>query len=189
MKRLLLLVALFTLSASSKAADYLPGYIVLENNDTVQCKFKLGGFILATNFFNKLTVVNEQGEEQVYKAADKKVLAYGFVDGGRRFDYLYVDVKSKTESGFYQRIINGQHYKLYRHFVSAGGYGGISSASPIYVLFNPAGEYVRFDPCVVCPWKKQLRELMKDDPKALDVLENKAKRLDIPGFVFELNKV
>jgi hypothetical protein len=66
--------------------------------------------------------------------------------------------------------------------------GVVGSISPVYVLVTPAGDYVRFDPCVMCPWKKQLRTLLKDDANALELLETSAKAKDIPGFVLEINK-
>lgn len=187
MKKIVFIILLAIVSISSRGADYLDGYVVFANNDTMKCKFKLGGFIVATNFFNRLTIVNDKGEEQLYKAHEKKILAYGFVDGGRRFNYQYFEVEPKVESGFYQRINNSPRYKLFRHMVSTSG-GVVGSVSPVYVLLTPAGNYVRFDPCIACPWKRKLRKLLQDDPKALDILENQAKAKDIPAFVLELNK-
>ncbi|GEO10710.1 hypothetical protein [Segetibacter aerophilus] len=172
---------------AAKAADPIPGYIVLVNNDTVKCKFKTGGFILASNFFNKLTVINDQGEEQVYHASDKKLVAFGLTQNGRKYDYLYMDVKPKTDNGFYLRIVKGGKYQLYSHQVASSS-GMFSSLSPIYVLYNPSGEFVKFEPCVLCPWKKHLRELLKDDQKALDEINNIPFPPNIPKFVVEINK-
>jgi hypothetical protein len=187
MKNLLIIIFLANFSIAGRAAEFLDGYIVLANNDTIECKFKIGGFVSATNFFNKLTIVTRQGEEQVYHARDKKVLAYSVLEKGRIYTYRFVETKVKSETGFYQRVVNGGKYKLYLHLVGTYGSPGINVAQPNYVLFSPSGEYEKFDPCILCPWKKQLRQLLRDDQKALEILEN-ASRLDIPKFVLEIDK-
>ena len=151
----------------------------MANNDTVICKIKGGRFI---NPFYGITIINEQGEQQAFHKQDKKIIAFGFVENSRLYDYLFIDVGNKLENGFYQRLVNGGRYKLYgRPPTVAGG-------NPIYVLFNPSGEFTKFDPCVFCPWKKQLRELLKDDPKALELVDS-ASRFNIPKFVMDINKL
>ena len=186
MRRLLIFILCLIFTSTAQAAEYLDGYIVLANKDTVKCKFKAGGFIRSTSF-NRIVIITEQGEEQVFRAHDKKILGYGFVERGRRYDFLFVDVKPKAESGFYQRIVDGDKYKLYAHVLSSQGYPGISTAQPQYVLFNTAGAFEKFETCVLCPWKKQLRQLLKDDANALEILENTS-RLEIPNFVVAINK-
>lgn len=186
MRTILVFILITTFCLAAQAADYVNGYIVLANNDTVKCKFKVGGLVLSRGF-TRLAITTEQGEEQVYHGKDKKVLGYGFVEKGRKYDFIYVDVKPKVESGFYQRIVDGAKYKLYVHVISTSTYPGIASGSPQYVLFNTSGEYKKFETCIACPWKKHLRELLKDDAKALEVLETTS-RLDIPKFVVEINK-
>lgn len=187
MKSLLVFMVGVSCTLTSYATEFIEGYIVFPNNDTVKCKFKIGGFISATNFFNKLTVVTSEGEEKVYFAKDKELLAYGVVEKGRRYDYLFVETKVKSEKGFYQRIVDGRKYKLYSHLISSSSYPGINSSSLQYVLFNTKGEFEKFETCLACPWKKQLRSLLKDDTKALEILET-ASRLNIPKFVIEINK-
>lgn len=186
MRKLLVFILFLSFTATGRAADFLDGYIVLANRDTVKCKFKVGGLIHSTSF-TRIAIVTEGGEEQVYRARDKEVLGYGFVEKGRRYDFLFVDVKPKSESGFYQRIVDGDKYQLYVHLVSSQGYPGVSTAQPQYVLFNAAGAFEKFETCVLCPWKKQLRELLREDPKALEHLENTS-RLEIPSFVRIINK-
>jgi hypothetical protein len=57
-----------------------------------------------------------------------------------------------------------------------------------YVLFNAAGEWVKFETCVLCPWKKGMREVFKDDAKALEALANASYPINVPKFVAEVNK-
>ena len=180
MKRFLLFIVITTFSIAARAAEPLPGYVVMANNDTVNCKIKSGRFLNNPYYF--ITIINEQGEEQIIKAKDKKVLAFGFVEKLRKFDYLFVDADNKSDIGFYQQIFNGSKYKLYGR--PAEVYGG----NPTYVLFNVAGKFVKFEPCILCPWKRQLRELLKDDPKALELVED-APRVNIPKFVMDIDKV
>ncbi len=117
----------------------------------------------------------------LYLSRNKKIIAFGFIENARSYHYLFVDVGDKLESGFYQLIVNGLKYKLYSRPTTV--YGG----NPTYVLFNQNHDFTKFESCVVCPWKKQLRELLKDDPTALEHIEN-ATRVDIPKFVLEINK-
>lgn len=175
----MLFIIVTTFSISAGAAELVDGYIVMANNDTVKCKMK-GGRFLSTPF-NGITIIDEQGQEQSVRAKDKKIIAFGFVEKYRTYHYLYVDAGDKLENGFYQLMINGPRYRLYGRPTTV--YGG----NPTYVLFTPTGEHTTFEPCVLCPWKKQLRELLKDDSKALELVEN-APRVNIPKFVMDINK-
>ena len=179
MKRLLPVILIATFSIAARAAEPLNGYIVMANNDTIQCKIKAGRFL--NNPFRGITVINEQGAAETFPSKDKKIIAFGFVENLRRYDFLFIDVGDKLESGFYQLNVKGPKYKLY--YKPTTVYGG----NPTYVLFNPTGEFAKFEPCVLCPWKKQLRVLLKDDPKALAAVEN-APRVNMPQFVLDINK-
>lgn len=165
---------------TAQAAEPLKGYIVMSNNDTIECKIKSGRFL--NNPFYGITIINDQGEEASFNSKDKKIIAFGFTEKSSSYHYLFVDVGDKLESGFYQLIVNGPQYKLYGRPTTI--YGG----NPTYVLFNQNHVFIKFEPCVVCPWKKQLRELLKDDLKALEHIDN-ASRIDIPKFVTEINKL
>lgn len=166
------------LSFAARAVDTHPGYIVLAEGDTVTCTIKGGRFLQRT--FYGITVIDEGGKDTFLPSKEKKILGYGFSDGLRTYHYRFVDVGDKLENGFYQLLDNGPKYRLYGRPTTV--YGG----NPTYVLFN--GEaFTKFEPCVVCPWKKGLRELLKDDPEALEAVE-KASRVDIPSFVRGLNK-
>lgn len=179
MKRLLLGILIACFSTVAYAAEPLNGYIVLANHDTIACKIKGGRFLNTP--FHGITIINEEGEAEYLPSREKKILAFGFVENLRRFDYLFIDVGDKLESGFYQLNVNGPKYKLY--YKPTTVYGG----NPTYVLFNPAREFAKFEPCILCPWKKQLHALLKDDPKALAAVEN-APRVNIPQFVIDINR-
>ncbi len=180
MKHIILVIIVSAISIAARTAEPLNGYIVMANNDTIQCKIKSGRFL--NNPFNGITIINEQGKDESLPSKDKKIIAFGFVENLRSFHYLFVDVGDKLESGFYQLIVNGLKYKLYSRPTTV--YGG----NPTYVLFNQKNDFTKFEPCVVCPWKKQLRQLLKDDLKALEHIEN-ASRVDIPKFVKDINKL
>lgn len=182
MKRILLLliISVFLMAASARAVELHDGYIVKEFNDTVKCKVK-GGRFLSSPFYG-ITIVDEQGKEQFLRALDKKITAFGFVKNFTVYHFLFVKVGDRLENGFYQLIVNGPRYKLYsRPKIVADGI-------PAYLLFNPSGEFKTFEPCILCPWKKQLRELLRDDANALEQVEN-APRVNIPKFVMDINKV
>lgn len=180
MKHLILAIVITAFSTAASAAEPLAGYIVLTNNDTIQCKIKGGRFL--NNPFYGITIINEKGEDESLPSKDKKIVAFGFVENLRSFHYMFVDVGDKLENGFYQLIVNGLKYKLLSR--PATVYGG----NPTYVLFNQNHDFTKFEPCVLCPWKKQLRKLLKDDPKALEQVES-ASRVNIPKFVIDINKL
>jgi len=180
MKHIILVIIVTVFSIAASATEPLNGYIVMTNSDTIQCKIKGGRFL--NNPFHGIIIINEGGKEESLPSKEKKIIAFGFVEKSRSYHYLFVDVVDKFESGFYQLIVNGFKYKLYSRPTTV--YGG----NPTYVLFNQNEVFAKFEPCVVCPWKKQLRELLKDDLKALEHIEN-ALRVDIPKFVLEINKL
>ncbi len=57
---LVIIVTIFSIAAS--AAEPLNGYIVMANNDTIQCKIKNGRFL--NNPFHGITIINEHGEDE-----------------------------------------------------------------------------------------------------------------------------
>lgn len=180
MKHLFLTILITTFSIAANAAEPLPGYVVLANKDTVKCKIKSGRFL--NNPFQGITIINEQGKDEALPSKDKKIIAFGFVEHLKSYHYLFVDVGDKFENGFYQLVVNGLNYKLYSRPTTV--YGG----NPTFVLFNQNAAFTKFEPCVVCPWKKQLRELLKNDAKALELVES-ASRVNIPKFVLDINKL
>ena len=179
MKQLILLLLITTSSFAAHAAEALPGYIVLASHDTVQCKIKGGKFL--TSPFQRITIINEHGQDETLPSKGKKIIAFGFIENMRRYDYLFLDTGDRLETGFFQLLVDGSRYKLYVHPTTI--YGGNST----YVLFTPTGEFAKFEPCVVCPWKKQLRELLRADAAALAEVDN-ASRINVPKFVLEINK-
>ena len=187
MKILLTLIAVIYLSAAGNATEVLDGYVIMPNKDTVKCKFNIKSLRKYSPFY-EIRAVMENGEEQAFRAKDKKILGYGFMDLGISYHFWYIEMKQKSESGFYQQLINGTKYRLYRHMLSSSTYPGVSMNHPQYVLFNAAGDFVKFETCILCPWKKQLREVLKDDTTALELLESNADRNKIPEFVAEINK-
>jgi hypothetical protein len=174
MRSLLVFLFIVCISLSSRANDSIDGYVIMANKDTVKCKFSLRSLRVFRPFY-LIKVRTETGEEQTFRAKDKKILGYGFKDMGVQYHFWYIEMKKKSESGFYQQLINGPKYKLY-------------TALPYYVLFAPTGDFVQFEACILCPWKKQLRELLKDDTKALELLENGADRNKIIDFVSAINR-
>jgi hypothetical protein len=187
MRTLLLLIMVAGLSLPGRAAELLEGYIVTTGNDTTKCQFKTGGVVTYTNFFNKLTVVKPGGEEQVFHARDKELVAFGVIRDGRWYHYLFVDARPSADRGFYQRLVGGPKYNLYGRMIGSAA-PGINVSSPLYVLFNPAGAFVKFETCALCPWRKLLRGLFAADAAALQALEQMPLPPDIPKLVQEINR-
>jgi|GEM_PF-1941225 len=187
MRSLFVSVFIICLSFSSRANDLIDGYVIMANKDTVKCKFSYRSLKKFSPFY-EIRGVMESGEEQAFRAKDKKILGYGFRDFGITYDFWYIEMKQKSESGFYRQVINGPRYRLYSHMLSSSTYPGVSTSHPQYVLFNSAGDFVKFESCILCPWKKQMREVLKDDAKALELLESSADRNKIPEFITAINQ-
>lgn len=175
MKRLMLIILIITFSIAGRSAELLDGYIVLVNNDTIRCKIK-------SVDFHGVTVINEKGEKEVYRIKDEKIVAYGYVEKGRQRDYYFHKIGVNYFNGFYQRLINRPRYKLY------GRAPEVSGGNPTYILFKQSGESLNFDACVAfCPWKKKLREFLKDEPKADEAID-KANPYTLPLYLAGLNR-
>ena len=106
MKSILLVVLGFCFSFTTKSNDFADGYIVLAGQDTVSCKIKIGGKRPVTNY-TTVVIMTTDGDEKVYKAKDKLVLAYGFQSMGVRFDYRFAEIQKTYESGFFRLIDDG----------------------------------------------------------------------------------
>ena len=167
-------------SLMALAAKPLDGYVVMANNDTIQCKIRDGRFL--NNPFGGITIINEEGEELSFRAKDKKIIAFGFIENFKRYHYKFIEAGEKNDQGFYQLLVNGPKYKLYSRV------GLVQGEGITYVLFNPSGEFVKFQPSLLNPWKKQLRDLLKDDPHALKAVEEAKLSTNMSLFVMDLNK-
>lgn len=182
MKTLLIVMMGMTFSIASQAAsppEPLVGYVVMANNDTVKCKIKTGRFL--ENPFTGIKIINEQGEEHNIRPKDKQVIAFGFFEKFRWYHFLLIEAGDRSEHGYYQRLVYG-NYKLYCHPVK------VQYQLSQYVLFNPAGQFIKFETAILTPWKRLVKELLKDDAKALEAAEQLTNNTNIPLFVRALNK-
>jgi len=177
---------LLIMSWTAQANDLVKGYIVLSGQDTLQCQIKLRGKSPVTDY-TTLVIINEQGEEKVYKAKEKKVRAYGFDFSGVQYDYRFVEIKKTYESGFFRLIENGKNYKLYENKVSSTN-NSVTVTHSHYVIFKSNGEYVDLTTHLLGKWKKNLEAFFEEDQEALKKLEN-VSRLEIPQFIRSLNEV
>jgi hypothetical protein len=144
----------------------------------VACTIKLAGKKKVTDY-STLVLVNEKGEEVIYKAEDKGVDAFGFELLGKKYDYRFVEIFKTYESGFFQLIGDGPNYKLYVNYIDTQAH---------YALFKPTGEYVDLTTHTLGNWKKNLRSFFSDNPEALAAIETLSAK-EIPDFVKSLNKV
>lgn len=74
MKTVILFLLLTAYSNFSGAADYLDGYVVMANKDTVKCKFKIKGRTNSISF-NRIVVTTLEGEEWFSRVLTKKYSA------------------------------------------------------------------------------------------------------------------
>jgi hypothetical protein len=175
---------IFCFSNFGKAQELRNGYVVLTKDDTVACKIVFGG----PNGTNKTQVstITADGKDKIYKTKDKQVLAYGFDQMGVPFDYLFVDLGRKVETGFFRLIENGNPYKLYVQNNSET-VNGVTTTTPYYVLFNGRGGSLDFLVSGVSGWKNKLEVFLKDDPKAKENLKS-VNRQEIVKFIKSLNE-
>lgn len=174
MKYLTLLISVMIFSIAARSAD-LNGYIVMANNDTVKCKIRAFDF-------NGVTVIHEQGNKEVYRSKDEKIIAYGYFEKGKWVNYSFLNVGSNSDKGFYQRLVNGPKYRLF------GRAPEVQGGNFTYLLFKPSGELLKFDACSgFCPWRKKLREFLSDDSKAEEAID-KATPYTLPLYIGHLNR-
>jgi len=175
---------IFCFSQNGEAQELKNGYVVLSKSDTIACKIVFGG----PNGTDKtqISTITADGKEKIYKTKDKKVLAYGFDQMGVPFDYLFVDLGRKVETGFFRLIENGNPYKLYIQNNSET-VNGVTTTTPYYVLFNARGDSIDFLVSGVSGWKKKLEEFLNDDPEAIENLKS-VNRQDVLKFIKSLNE-
>lgn len=179
-----LLFCSFIASAQIEVSVY--GYMVNINNDTVLCNIKISGKTKVTNY-TSFVIITPEGEDKVYKAKDKEVLAYGFRYNGLQFHYRFVEVNKNYESGFFRLIDDGKKYKLYVNYLTDYN-NGVAVTLPHYAIFKPNGEYKDLTTHVLGNWKKNLRAILSDNPEALQELET-INRKEIERFIKKLNSV
>lgn len=175
---------IFWFSQNGEAQELKNGYIVLAKSDTIVCKIVFHG----PNGTDKTQVstIAADGQEKIYKTKDKQVLSYGFDQMGVPFDYLFVDLGRKVETGFFRLIENGNPYKLYVQNTKET-VNGVTTTTPYYVLFNARGESIDFFVSGVSLWRKKLGVFLKNDPKAIESLKS-VNRHDVLKFIKSLNE-
>lgn len=184
MKSLLIVFLLSCLGAAAQTEVSVYGYRVNANNDTLLCNIKVAGKKKVTGY-GGLVIKTPEGEEQVFNAKDKQVLAYGFQYNGVQFHYRFVEVGRNYESGFFRLIDDGKKYKLYVNYLTDYN-NGVAVTLPHYAIFKPNGEYKDLTTHVLGNWKKNLRAILSDNPEALQELET-INRKEIEQFVKKLN--
>lgn len=183
--RVLIIFSILFCSAWSVQANVVGGYMILAGQDTVLCKIKIAGKKQVTGY-SALVIVTETGEEKVFRAIDKQVVAFGFNYMGVMAHYRFAEIKKTYESGFFRLIDNGKNYKLYVHIYRTS-YNGVIVDQPHYVVFKPNGEYVDLTTHALGNWKKNLKHILRDNPEALKAMEN-VSRTEIDSFIRSLNK-
>lgn len=186
MKSLFILFLFCSLTAAAQMDMYIYGYMVHANNDTSLCNIKITGKKKVTNY-TSLVIKTLEGEDLVYKAKDKQVLAYGYQYNGVRFHYRFAEVGKNYESGFFRLIDDGKKYKLYVNYLTDYN-NGVAVTLPHYAIFKPNGEYKDLTTHVLGNWKKNLRIILSDNPEALQELET-INRKEIEKFIKKLNSV
>ncbi|MGY6521132.1 MAG: hypothetical protein ACXIUD_05345 [Mongoliitalea sp.] len=182
MKNLIAVACLFV-SLNAMANDLVNGFVVFSNQDTVQTQIKISGRAPITN--SEELVVVQNGEEKVYKATRKEVLAYGFEFAQVSYTYRFFDIKKSYGSGFFRLIEGGENFELYEMKVK-GIERELEVANSHYVLRKTSGDYVNFTTSLFGNWKKRLKDFIGDKPEALKEL-NGLKRNDVAVFVRFLN--
>lgn len=185
MKSLLILLLLSSFTAAAQTEMYVYGYMVTSDNDTVLCNIKITGKKHVTGY-RSLVIKTLEGEEKVYKATDKQVLAYGFQYNGVKLHYRFAEVGKNFESGFFRLIDDGKKYKLYVNYLTDDN-NGVAVTLPHYAIFKPNGEYKDLTTHMLGNWKKNLRIILSDNPEALKELET-INRKEIEQFVKKLNR-
>lgn len=185
MKSLFIVLLFASLSVAAQTEVSVYGYMINSNNDTVLCNIKIVGKKNVTSY-RSLVIKTLEGEEKVYKATDKQVLAYGFKYNGVQFHYRFAEVGKNFESGFFRLIDDGKKYKLYVNYLTDYN-NGVAVTLPHYAIFKPNGEYKDLTTHMLGNWKKNLRIILSDNPEALKELEN-INRKEIEQFVKKLNR-
>ncbi|MFC3881620.1 hypothetical protein ACFOSV_15605 [Algoriphagus namhaensis] len=186
MKKLLVTSLLCLVFGLAWAQNYVNGYVLFAEQDTVKCQIKIGGKKADTNYY-ALVIKNQKGEaeDEVYKAKEGKVIGYGIREFGAELDYRNVEISGTNDGGFFKLVDNGPNYKLYLHMVSTST-NGVVTTLPQYAMYKPNGEYVILTTHMLGNWKKNLRKILADNPKYLPEVE-KVGRMEIPEFVEKLN--
>jgi hypothetical protein len=132
----------------------------------VQIKF--GGLREATNTI-RVTFVDSTGIPMRYRAKKGEVVGYGFESLGASKDYLFFDIKPKSDSRFYESIIEGSGYTLIAVAVN-GVTGLVVNIFTLYILEKDNGDSLYLGNCRFCHWRKKLATLLAGDSEALTAL-------------------
>ncbi|UJP63791.1 hypothetical protein [Mongoliitalea daihaiensis] len=185
MKYYLLLICTLC-SFSLHANELVNGYIVMANQDTIQTSIKIAGRAPITNSQILVTVDDARGE-QLFQAADKQVLGYGFKLNQVSYSFRFFDIQRSFGSAFFRLIENGDNFLLYENKVK-----GIDRTAEVpnshYVLMKSSGETINFTTALFSNWKKVVKEFVWDNPEALKALSD-LKRNEVPAFVRFLNNM
>lgn len=185
MRSLLITIIFIGIGVAAQASNLVNGYIILPAGDTLRGQLKFGGLWAATNTI-RVTFVDNAGIPKRYRAKKGEVVGYGFESLGASKDYLFFDVKPKSDSRFYERIIEGSRYTLFAVAIN-GVKGPVVHILTLYRLEKFNGEYLYFGNCRFCSWRKKLATFLADDPEALGALE-RVKLFNLHQYLISISK-
>ena len=118
MKKIIILIILFSTKIN---AQYFEGFVVTNNNDTINCKFINISNLFKESLFkpvtlrNKVRIQKENGEEVKYKPSELRSFSIKGTGRGKT-DYIkFISMKSDDFKHFYHEDYAGKisHYIIY----------------------------------------------------------------------------
>jgi hypothetical protein len=186
MKNIHFLIGLMLIGSNLLAKDWVDGYTLLPNDDTVKCKIKVPKDL---DLFDKVSVQDSLGMEQTYKSKNKEINGFGFFYKDQKYDYALI-VDDRGGAQFLMRKLAGTRFNLYYRYDYMSFGSGASYRSDTYMLQDTAKRSVTVTGNAFSSYKKKIKAFLKDDPAMLDLFEKTVSGItDIEKFVKQANSL
>ena len=169
----LTIVSLLTI-LSLNAQSVNKGYYITQSNDTVLTQIRFPkGFFGQNNFTNLIEVVDSVSTEKRFTPADIK--GYGYTDGKYKYVFLSKPVKDGSYK-FLTPVFIGPKASLYQYEIYTAGSGyALPSQKTFYTFEKADNKYLFLIGRTTKKFKNELKEFFKDEPKVLQLIDDKLK--------------
>ncbi len=177
MKRFSSLIIMLLFSFTALSQKKWPGYIVLNNGDTVRGKLKR-----ASAFNNKPAFILYDSNHKKQKILETEAQAFGWVNDTIQVDYAKIKVRNSSDPYSFLRLISKGKYSVFEDRTVMGTFTIVE-----YFFKSPDGKVIVLNFADKFDKKNTLREIFADCPALIEQIKGYVTREKVLDWIEEYN--